>query len=83
MTILNHRFDEAPSTKTHAGAMKRITDHLQRFEDDESGFADELRRINYFVLQRPDGRYVAVATLRYDEGHWSMSLMSAKICVTN
>ena len=83
MPILNNRFDNAPHTKTYAGSMKRITNYLARFETDESELADDLRRINYFVLQRADGYYIACAQLRPNEAYWCAALIDANICVTN
>ncbi len=81
--LINNMFTKHKGCKTAAGAQHRIMKFMVPSVDDESRLADEMRRIAFAIVQRPDSTYIAVAFLAHDLGHWMNSLVNSKICVTH
>lgn len=79
--LINEMFPDHKGCKGPSGARRRINRFMA--VADESNLGEEMRRIAFAIVQRPDKTYMAVAFLAYDLGHWTNSLIHSKVCVTN
>lgn len=74
--IINDAFPNAKGCKTEAGAFARI----KRAQDCFS--SEDFNQLRFFVLQRPDGTYIAVCSIG-SVPHAISSLIHLNICVIN
>lgn len=80
MKLINEMFPNANATKTHKGAMARITRYFEAAGGENN---TDLSSVKFSVVQRPDGLFLAVAIVK-DNSAWLMhGMMDHHICVTN